>query len=140
VDRPDALHIPIAPVHYSGASGPIYVIPTAWQTGGDGKGTRYNVTVDFSKLDHSPKARYQVAPNYPGSLRNGGITGTVVVEFIVDKEGNVHDALAVRATNPGFIEAALQAVSRWKFEPGEVHGKRVRFRMSIPLVFQMDSM
>jgi TonB family protein len=42
------------------------------------------------------------------------------------------------ATTPGFEEAALHAVARWKFEPGSKHGRRVRFHMSVPLVFRIS--
>jgi outer membrane biosynthesis protein TonB len=44
----------------------------------------------------------------------------------------------LRASHPGFIESVLQAVARWKFEPGRIAGRIVRFRMSVPLVFAIE--
>jgi protein TonB len=91
--------------------------------------------VDLRYLDRVPRARLQPAPVYPSDMRKNGTEGTVVVEFLVDEAGNVYHATVLSATVPGFEEAALRAVARWKFEPGYRNGHRVRFRMSVPLVF-----
>lgn len=61
-----------------------------------------------------------------------------MVEFLVDKEGNVHNPLVLRASHPGFIDPAIRAISRWKFEPSHSGGRRVRFRMSVPMVFTIE--
>jgi protein TonB len=88
-------------------------------------------------LDRVPRARLQLAPVYPPEMRKNRVEGTVVVDFLVDRAGNVYDAAVLSATTPGFEEAALRAVAKWKFEPGYRSGRRVRFRMSVPLVFRM---
>jgi TonB family protein len=62
----------------------------------------------------------------------------VMVEFLVDEMGKVYSPIVLSATTPGFEEAALQAVARRKFEPGSKHGRRVRFHMSVPLVFRIS--
>ncbi len=110
-------------------------IPLTWQNPrGPGKGRDHDV-IDWTKLDRTPQARSQPAPDYPADLLKSGIEGTVEVEFLVDGEGNVHSPIALRASHPGFIEPALRAVARWRFEPGRSAGRIVRFRMSVPLVF-----
>jgi protein TonB len=90
-------------------------------------------------LDRVPRARLQPAPDYPFSMRSRGGEGTVVVEFLVDEAGNIYSTAVLRATNPGFEEAALRAVARWKIESGYKDGRKVRFRMSVPLVFRIDA-
>ena len=34
---------------------------------------------------------------------------------------------------------AVRAVSKWKFKPGRRGGKAVNTRMSVPIVFNLDS-
>ncbi|HUL54236.1 MAG TPA: TonB family protein [Opitutaceae bacterium] len=111
-------------------------IPVDWTTPREGTGTSSR-PVDWRFLDHVPRARLQPAPVYPADLRKLRAEGTVCVEFVVDEAGNVFQATVVSATRPGFEEAALRAVVKWKFEPGLKDGCRVRFRMSVPLVFRM---
>ncbi|HZL46480.1 MAG TPA: TonB family protein [Opitutaceae bacterium] len=122
------------------AKNPASTIPVTWQLPG-GPGKRLGPDpIDSTRLDRTPRARSQPAPIYPADLRNEGIEGTVLVEFLVDLEGNVHDPVVLRASHPGFIESAVRAVARWKFEPGYSGGRKVRFRMSVPVVFTIASL
>jgi protein TonB len=43
----------------------------------------------------------------------------------------------VRSSAQVFDEPTLRAVARWKFEPGRKDGRAVRFRMSVPVVFNV---
>ena len=53
---------------------------------------------DISKLDQTPRPKYQARPQYPFELRRVGVGGQVVVDFIVDREGNVQNAQAVKSS------------------------------------------
>lgn len=99
-------------------------------------GGRKSLTIDM--LDDMPRTRFQKAPSYPTSLKSGGVTGTVWVEFVVDERGVVNDVRVVKTTNSGFDEATRSAVSQWRFEPGKRKGIPVSFRMSIPIVFNLN--
>jgi protein TonB len=117
----------------------IAAIPAGWERPRDlGTGVNLRV-VDGMDLDCVPRARLQPAPDYPYSMRSRRVEGTVVVEFLVDEAGNVYSSAVLRATNPGFEEAALRAVARWKFESGYKDGRKVRFRMSVPVVFRISA-
>ena len=55
---------------------------------------------------------------YPPQAREAGVEGYVVVRYDVDAEGRVINARVVEATPRGvFEEAALAAVTRWRFRP-----------------------
>jgi periplasmic protein TonB len=110
-----------------------WVIPRGNRPGPDGG------VIDLVGLDRVPRARLQPAPDYPFAMRSRRIEGTILVEFLVDESGNVYSPTVLRATNPGFEEAALRAVARWKFESGYKDGRKVRFRMSVPVVFRIDA-
>ncbi len=94
---------------------------------------------DESQLDQIPIATFRPAPQYPFDLRRNGISGEVVIEFIVDTGGNVRDAFAVSSTNRGFEENAVRGISKWKFKPGRKEGHAVTSRMQIPLDFKIDN-
>lgn len=109
-------------------------IPTARQTG-LGKGIE---VFDINKLDQPPVPKFRAKPQYPFEMRRAGITGEVVVEFIVDANGDVRNAFAVRSTQRDFEQAAVQAVSKWKFRPGKKGGRAVNTRMQVPIVFTLN--
>jgi protein TonB len=56
-------------------------------------------TYDISKLDRAPRPKFQARPQYPAELRRAGIEGAVVVDFIVDREGNVQNAQAIKSSS-----------------------------------------
>jgi protein TonB len=86
-------------------------------------------------LDRTPRAMVQPSPAYPSDLRNAGIDGTVVVEFVVDTTGRVVKAEATRWSQREFADPAVRAVLRWRFEPGTIGGRKVSFRMAVPIEF-----
>ena len=96
------------------------------------------VGVDWaSNLDNTPRTRSQVGPTYPAAERNAGITGEVLVEFIVDESGRVLNPRVVRSSSAAFETSTLRAVSKWRFEPGIKNGRAVRFRMMVPVSFSL---
>ncbi len=76
---------------------------------------------------------------YPPAAREAGLEGYVVVRYDVDAEGRVINARVVDASpRDVFDEAALAAVSRWRFrapapEQAPIVGLRSR------LTFELDS-
>jgi TonB family protein len=88
---------------------------------------------DPGTLDRVPRATVRPAPAYPGHLRS--TNGSVTVEFVVDTAGRVVSAEALRWTHRDFVEPTVQAVLRWRFEPGTIKGRKVNFRMAIPVEF-----
>jgi RNA polymerase sigma factor (sigma-70 family) len=50
---------------------------------------------DLAKLDQTPRPRYQIRPQYPVELRTAGIEGEVLIDFVVDANGEVRDARSV---------------------------------------------
>jgi protein TonB len=86
-------------------------------------------------LDQQPVARVRQAPTYPYDMRRAGINGTVVVEFIINTEGDVIQTQIVRSSHREFEMPALQAVQKWKFKPGKKGGRVVNVRASQLLEF-----
>lgn len=85
-----------------------------------------------------PRVLAQAAPVYPMAMRRSGLKGDVLVDFVVDREGRVTHAYVVRSMNPAFDEPALEAVRRWRFEPGTWGGTPVNTHMRVPIRFQLE--
>ncbi len=98
-------------------------------------GFRLGGILDAGQLDRAPRAMVQTSPAYPDDLRRGGIAGSVLVEFIVGVDGKVVKAGAVSWTHREFVDPAVRAVLRWRFEPGTAGGRKVSFRMAVPIEF-----
>lgn len=93
---------------------------------------------DISMLDQTPVPKFQARPQYPFEMRRAGIAGEVVVDFIVDTNGDVQNAYALRSTQREFEAAAVQAVTKWKFRPGRKGGRDVPTHMQVPIVFTLN--
>lgn len=92
---------------------------------------------DPRALDHPPRLRKSVAPVYPAEFKHVGVTGEVVVDFVVDAAGKVHNAYVVRSTQREFEAPCLEAVSQWEFDPGQRGGRAVNTHMQVPVGFTL---
>lgn len=94
--------------------------------------------MELRRLDKTPAARWQKPAQYPREHRQAGESGEVLVEFVVGLDGRVVSARALKATSPAFERAALAAVEHWRFDPGTRNGRPVRFRMVLPMMFNIS--
>ena len=63
------------------------------------------------------KAKTKVAPVYPELARRMSITGTVKLSVVVAPNGTVKSSKLVGG-HPLLVNAAVDAIKKWKFEPG----------------------
>ncbi len=89
---------------------------------------------NISDLDQKPRVIYQPGPKITGEVRKRA-PGTVYIIFVVDGEGRVTNPIIQKSSDPIFEKPALDAIKKWKFEPGKRNGKSVRFRMRVPFTF-----
>ena len=128
-----------------GASGD-FVESLSFDSGGrlDGTGKRglgettLENAFDPADIDQKPRAVFQAAPSYPSEMRGKKLEGLVTVIFIVDPSGKVSDPKVESSSHSAFDRPALDAVRRWKFEPGLKGGERVPCRMRVPIRFQQS--
>jgi protein TonB len=74
---------------------------------------------------------------YPEIAKKAGVEGRVIVQFVVNEQGNVTDPVVVRGIGAGCDEEAIRAVSEAKFTPGRQRGNPVRVKMSLPITFKL---
>jgi TonB family protein len=93
----------------------------------------------FGPLDRAPIVIKQPAPEYPYSLRLSGNKGEVMVDFIIDPQGDVVKANVTKSSHPDFEAPAVEAVLKWKFKPGMKDGHPVFVHMAVPIYFQLQT-
>ena len=93
---------------------------------------------DVANLDQPPVLRVPVNPTYPFDMRRAGISGEVVVEFIVDSKGDVVAVQVIRSSQREFEQPATQAVQKWKFRPGRKGGRAVNTRVQQAITFNLN--
>jgi TonB family protein len=99
---------------------------------------RADAIVPADRVDRIPVVVSQETPVYPFSLRLTGNKGEVVVDFIIDPDGNVVSADVSRSSHPDFEAPAVEAVLKWKFKPGMKDGHPVYVHMKVPIYFQLN--
>ena len=75
---------------------------------------------------------------YPDIPLSQGVSGTVTVEFIVEKDGSVTNVRAVRGNDQYLEDEAVRVISaspKWK--PGVLGGEKVRVKYSVPVEFRL---
>ena len=76
---------------------------------------------------------------YPDVARDNGITGTVVIRFVVEKDGSITKAAVAREIGGGCGKEALRVVNAMpKWKPGKQSGKAVRTEFTLPVQFQLN--
>ena len=56
-------------------------------------------------------------PQYTEIARKARIQGVVIVQAIIDKQGNVTSVKLLKGLPMGLDKAAVDAIKRWRFEP-----------------------
>ena len=74
---------------------------------------------------------------YPEIARKASVEGRVIVQFVVNEQGNVEDVVVARGIGAGCDEEAVRVVSEAKFTPGMQDGKAVPVRMTLPITFKI---
>lgn len=91
-----------------------------------------------SKFDEPPMPTKTVPPVYPMDLKREGVAGMVTMSITVDEKGNVANPVVKKSTRAEFEQPAIDAVSRWKFEPAKKDGKPVAVQVVVPVKFSVN--
>lgn len=74
---------------------------------------------------------------YPAEARDNGLSGRVVLQFVIEKDGSVGNVTVLRGVDPILDNEAVRVVSMSpKWTPGKVDGKPVRVSYTFPLLFR----
>lgn len=75
---------------------------------------------------------------YPAEAQKEGIQGTVVVQFLIEKDGSVTNAKAVRSPHESLSNEAVRMIlSMPKWSPGMNNDQPVRVNFTLPVRFKL---
>ena len=76
---------------------------------------------------------------YPDLAKEANIQGTVVLTFVVDKNGDITDVAILRDLQGGCGKEAMRVVKNMpRWSPGEANGHNVRVRFTLPVKFKLN--
>ncbi|HUO59398.1 MAG TPA: energy transducer TonB [Candidatus Acidoferrales bacterium] len=88
--------------------------------------------------DITPPRLLEVAnPEYTDVAKKKKIEGSVVLDIVVDKKGNVVEAKVKKGLGYGLDESAVAAVKVWLYKPAEKDGQPVPVHMEVTTDFYM---
>jgi protein TonB len=102
-------------------------------SGGNMGGGAYRIGGGVS----SPTVIFKVEPEYSEEARKAKFQGTVILFVVVDEKGNPRDLKVIRPLGLGLDQKAIEAVEKWKFNPGKKDGKPVAVQATIEVNFRL---
>src|SRR5205807_7311264 len=84
-----------------------------------------------------PKEIFSPEPEYSEEARKAKFQGTCVVQLVVGPDGIPHDMRVVRTLGLGLDEKAIEAVQKWRFEPGKKDGVPVATLVNVEVQFHL---
>lgn len=84
-----------------------------------------------------PRIIRRVDPSYPPLARQTHMQGIVIIDAIVDEQGNVVEAKIVSGP-PLLIASAMDAVRQWKYEPTYLNDQPVPVQLNVTVTFRLN--
>jgi protein TonB len=84
-----------------------------------------------------PQLVHEVKADYTEDARQRGITGDVVLEIVVRRDGSVADVRVLHGLNWGLSERAVQAVRQWRFAAARRLGSPVDVIVEVAVEFKI---
>jgi protein TonB len=75
-------------------------------------------------------------PTYPPIARAARISGTVVLQATISKQGTIQN-LHVISGPPMLTQSALEAVKTWRYKPYDLNGEPVEVETTVNVVFNL---
>ena len=81
-----------------------------------------------------------ISPRYPDMLRQAGVEGEVLAQFVVDTTGKAEagSLKILKSSHDMFVQSVKNALPQMKFIPAEVGGRRVKQLVQQPFTFSIS--
>lgn len=122
---------------------------TGGQSGGVIGGVLSGPVAPPTQIDSAPKGPIRVGygvkrprlifapdPVYPLLARHSKISGAVVIDAVIDTQGNVAEMHPVSG-NPLLLIAGMEALRQWKYEPTILYGEAYPVRLLVTITFEL---
>lgn len=111
--------------------------------GGPGSGVEPGGPVDSVPIHFSvgmtrPEILHQVQPRYSEPARRAGVQGAVIVEAVIDEQGEVTQARVLQKLPMNLDRAAVEAIQQWRFKPAMMGGRPVKVYCTLTVNFTIQ--
>ena len=154
IPAPDATAAAVRPEDFGGrgaVGGSASGIPappaarTSERGGSGGSGDAANATYSANLVDEQVELinRSEVVRiltrRFPSELRDAGIEGRVVVQFVVDRNGRPEPGSIkiISATRQEFAGPSREAIAEFRFRPAKKQGQTVRQVVQLPVTWEV---
>jgi len=83
-----------------------------------------------------PRVIYSPEPEFSEEARKRKVQGVMTLGLVVTSDGKAAQIRVVQSLGYGLDEKAIEAVSRWKFEPATKDGKPVSAEIAVEVNFR----
>lgn len=102
-------------------------------------------TAKYPKIDRMPLSAgiavgmlaKKKQPIYPQDAKDARVSGTVVLQALIGRDGKVHDLHVVQAPWPSLAASALVAVSQWEYKPYLLNGEPVEVETTVNVIYSL---
>jgi TonB family protein len=84
-----------------------------------------------------PRLLREVRADYTDEARRANVTGEVLLEIVVRRDGSVGDIRILRRLGSGLDDRAVQAVRQWRFAPSRLKGVPVDVIVEVGVEFKL---
>ena len=85
----------------------------------------------------APRLLREVKAEYTDEARRRGVTGDVLLEIVILRDGSVGDVKVLRGLGLGLDQRAIQAVRQWRFAPSTLRGTPVDVIVEVAVQFTL---
>jgi TonB family protein len=85
----------------------------------------------------NPVVLYKPEPDYSDDARKAKLQGTVLLEVVVDANGQPQIRKVLQPLGMGLDEQAIKTVSTWRFKAGRMDGKPVPVLINVSVSFRL---
>jgi serine/threonine-protein kinase len=77
-------------------------------------------------------------PDLPRWAREAGLQSYVILELVIDRQGELRSANVLQSVHPDLERMAIEAVRRWRFRPATREGSAVDAYFNVSVQFQRN--
>ncbi len=78
-----------------------------------------------------------VEPNYPAAAKMSHLSGVVLMQAVIGKDGTIRRLVPIASTDAMFTESATEAVRQWRYSSYLLNGAPTEVDTTITVSFQL---
>lgn len=97
------------------------------------------IPADDFLISSMPQLLSEIRIQYPDEAKKAGIEGPVVMDILIDNQGQVRQASLIKGPGFGLNEAAMEAIKNFKFRPAQIKDQAVAVKIRYTYRFVLET-